>query len=98
LARISDPASAAAALRAAQPNLEADMQELVQDLPAKPSKTQIESIEWEIAQRAMRQGMDVSDPARDAKRIKASPLFRDEGDKQESNWLGQAFDRLRNMF
>jgi len=36
--------------------------------------------------------------ARDAKAVKASPVYRDSGTAQQSNWLNNALSRLRRLF
>jgi hypothetical protein len=36
-------------------------------------------------------------PAEMARRIKSSPLYRDPGDKEESNWISKAFESLGSM-
>jgi len=85
-------------LRKEEPALDEQVRMMIDDLGDHPSTARIEEVKWTIAQLGMRQGMGDEDPSGAVKRLKANPLFRDQGDKQSSNWLGQAFERLRNAF
>lgn len=40
---------------------------------------------------------EIKDASSQAKDIKKSPLYRDAGEKQSSNWLGRALESLRNL-
>ncbi len=99
LSATNDPAEAARILKAAAPEIDPDLRQSIDDLDAMPPAYLVDNLKWEIAQRAMRQGVDEPGTAGDAaRRIKSNPLFGDRGDKESSNWLGQAFQRLSNLF
>jgi hypothetical protein len=57
-----------------------------------------------LAERGTRKGEDAAttattlrDPSKVASEIRQHPIYRDQGVKQQSNWLASAFERLQNF-
>lgn len=99
LSTIGDAKEAARILRSADGDVDPALRESIDDLGDDPSITDVDNVKWLVAQRAMRQGV-IGEPGglgENAKKIKSNPLFKDD-ERQQSNWLGNAFDRLKNLF
>lgn len=69
---------------------------LSQKLSDEDSATMIESL-VQLRARVEQTPSSEGTPKVDAKRIKSSPLYRDPGVTETSNWLSNALDRLRNI-
>jgi hypothetical protein len=68
------------------------------DANSKSDKDAIDHACQTVAMLARVESSKSSGSAKDvAAEIKRSPFYRDNGEKDESNWLGRALDRLRNL-